>query len=106
MSGFYNRATATAMRLLEKFGRSWSISSTDDAGTVTRHDAMGAFIETVRHELGNSGVAIGDRKYIMTADAAPKNGDRMTDGSSSFVIVWSDAIGDTPAAYWIWGRSG
>jgi hypothetical protein len=106
MSGFYDRAGATAMRMLEKFGRPWKWSSTDDNGAVTDSSFVACFIETVKHVLGDSGIAIGDRKYIATPSSAPKIGDRMTSGPESYVIVWSDQIGDTPCAYWIWGRQG
>jgi hypothetical protein len=107
MTGFYDRAAATATRLLTSKGSPWTFSHTDDAGNVTTHSAVAAFIKTVRSDLGNSGVAIGDRQYIASVDSAPRNGDRMTNSKGeSYVVSWSDAIGDTPAAYWIWGRSG
>jgi hypothetical protein len=105
MTGFYDRASATAMRLLEKYGRPWKHTSTDDAGSVTDSSFVAAFVETVRHTLGDSGVAIGDKKYIATVGNF-RIGDRMTSGPESYVIQWFDPIGDTPAAYWIWGRQG
>lgn len=106
MTGFYDRAAATAMRLLSKYGSSWTFTTTNDDGSTTKRDAMGAFISTVRSELGNSGVAIGDRKYIFTSDAAPVNGDTFTNGTQKWVVRWSDAVGDTPAAFYVWGRAG
>jgi hypothetical protein len=106
MTGFYDRATATAQRLLEKFGRPWVFTRTDSAGAVTTHSAVGCFIDTVRHVLGDSGVAIGDLRFIFTADAAPQNGDRMANADQSYVVMHTDPIGDTTCAYWLWARAG
>jgi hypothetical protein len=106
MTGFYDRAALTAARLLTKYGRSWMFTTTEDDGSITSRSAVAAFIETVRHQLADSGVSIGDKKFIAAVDAAPRNGDRMTKDDQSFVVVWSDPIGDTPAAFYIWARSG
>jgi hypothetical protein len=106
MTGFYTRAEDTARRLLTKFGRPWLFTTTENDGSITSRSAVAAFIETVKHQLADSGVSIGDKKFIVAVDAAPRNGDRMTHDDQSFVVVWSDPIGDTPCAYYVWGRSG
>lgn len=106
MSGFYDRATATAQRMLAKFGRPWLFTRTDSAGATSTHSAVGVFIDTVRHLVGDSGVDIGDLRFIFTADAAPQKGDRMKNGDQDFVVVFADPIGDTTVAYWVWARAG
>src|SRR4051812_35977159 len=103
---FYDRASTTAMRLLEKYGRPWIFTSTDSAGTVTTRDSVGTFLDTVRHTLGDSGVDIGDKRYIFASDSMPQKNDRMKNGTEDYVVVFADPIGDTPAAYYVWGRSG
>lgn len=102
----YDRANNTAMGMLERFGRPWIFSHTDSGGAVTVKDAVGVFLETVRHTLGDSGVNIGDRKYIVTANASPQEGDRMKSGAEDYVVAFHDQIGDTPAAYYVWARAG
>jgi hypothetical protein len=107
-SDFYTREAASAQRQLESKGRPWTFTRTDVAGVVTSRSAVGAFIKTVRNDLGNSGVAIGDKQYIFSSSATPQNGDRMTNANTgeSYVVTWFDPIGDTPAAFWVWGRTG
>jgi hypothetical protein len=102
----YDRASATAMRLLEKFGRPWTFTTTASGGVTSTRSAVGVFVDTVRHTLGDSGVDIGDKRFVFTADALPQKTDRMKNGTEDYVVVFADPIGDTPAAYYVWGRSG
>lgn len=108
MSGdLYTRLAASAQRQLENKGRPWTFTTTNTDGSKSARSAVGVFIETVRTELGNSGVAIGDRKYIFSSTAVPINGDSMVAANGErYIVKWSDQIGDSPVAYWVWGSKG
>lgn len=88
MSGFnYPRIAATAGRLLERFGQVMTFSRTSPAGVVSEFTALAVVASTVKHTLGDSGIAIGDDKLLVDAVAAPEPGDRVTYNGHSRVIV-------------------
>lgn len=104
----YARSVATTLRLLERFGRAWQFTTTVIANATQSRTATGALIDEVRHDLGDSGVAIGDKRFMFEAAANPVKGERITAGSESYVIQHKEPI--QPAAvvvaWWVWARNG
>lgn len=89
MSGFnYARTAATAGRLLGRFGQDATFTRTDPAdGSVSTSTARVVVASTVKHTLGDSGIAVGDDKLLVEAAAAPEPGDRVVYNGESRVIV-------------------
>ena len=89
MSAFYDRAAATALRMLSKYGKRVRVATTNMAGAVSAREGMAVMVGVVKHDLGDSGVSIGDHKLIVEAALAPIPGDRITDlvGSGARVII-------------------
>lgn len=88
MSGFdYPRMAATARRLIDRFGQVMSITRTASDRTVTSLSAVGVVTDTVKHTLGDSGIAIGDDQILLDATTKPQPGDRITYNGQSRVIV-------------------
>lgn len=86
MSYDYDRLASTADRLLAKFGRDVTVSTTAASGVTTR-TAKAVTIGVVKHDLGDSGVSIGDHRLLIEASANPLPGDRITDAQGTRIVV-------------------
>lgn len=87
MSGFdYQRTAVAAKRLIDRFGQVMRFSRTSPAGAITRYEARGLVASTVKSTIGESGIAVGDDKLLIEADAVPKPGDRVVYNDQSRVI--------------------
>ncbi len=109
MSAFdYDRTALNAARIIGRYGRSWQIRSTVTANAVSTRDAIGVKIDEVRHVQDDSGIQIGDSRFLFRADAMPVVGERLRAGSDSIVIVHTEAIkpADVVLAWWVWARAG
>lgn len=87
MSAFYGRLQGTADRLLAKFGQAITITRTATDGATTAYTTTGAVVGTVKHTLGDSGIAIGDDRILLDHTVTPQPGDRITYNGQSRVIV-------------------
>lgn len=88
MTGFdYARVAATANRLLVHFGQPVTVSRTAPDGSVTSFESTAVVADTVKHVLGDSGIAIGDDKLYLVADTLPEPGDRIAYNGGERVIV-------------------
>lgn len=106
----YARLSATAERLLNRFGQFWTITTTTGPAEATSRIYPGVQIDTITHLLGDSGVQIGDAVLLLHGRANPLQGDRITapDGTNYVLIVEPKPI--KPAAlvlvWYAWGRRG
>ncbi len=114
----YARIAATAARLITKFGRNWTLTTTTGPAESTSRTYPGVRIDTVTGLSGNSGnaaffgdsgVQIGDVVFFLHPSATPLQGDRMSAGNESFVL----AVAPNPikpagtVMFWqVWGRLG
>lgn len=88
MTGFDYASTAdTALRMLGRFGQQMAFTRTAADRTVTRFTALGVVADTVKHTLGDSGIAVGDDKLLIDAGAKPQPGDRVAYNGQSRMIV-------------------
>ncbi len=88
MTGFnYARIAASAGRLLERFGQVMTFSRTAPDGAVSTFTAVAVVAATVKHALGDSGIAVGDDKLLVDATVKPEAGDRVAYNGGSRVIV-------------------
>jgi hypothetical protein len=106
VSAFYAELETVAAELLREFGSVLGFSRTAPNGAVTAWNAAGVRVDSVKHVESESGVAIGDERFLFAANANPKHGDRVSVGGRSFVVIHSDPIrpADTVLAWWIWLR--
>ncbi len=110
----YIKMSAAALALLKKFGAPLMLS-----GPPVRQVA-GLRISQMERTLGDSGVMVGDWKYILAATTTPEGGDpvvtdsrpevteRLVDGDEQFVIVYVEPIkpAETVLAWFVYGRLG
>jgi hypothetical protein len=88
VSGFdYTRMSALAIRLIERFGQPVTLKRTAMNGDVTLLATRGVMTDTVKHTLGDSGIAIGDDRLVLDPGVAPKPGDRIAYNGQSRVVV-------------------
>ena len=89
MSGIdYTRVAARTARLIERFGLMATFTRTNPAtGVVTTTQARTLKAGTISRTLADSGIAIGDDKLLVEADASVQPGDRVVYGSEDRVIV-------------------
>ncbi|MBA8886158.1 hypothetical protein FHW12_000349 [Dokdonella fugitiva] len=111
MTAFYDRAAATALRMLTKYGKGVRVTSTNMAGAVTAREGKAVLVSVVKHDLGNSGISIGDHKLLVEASLAPKPGDRildLADGASRVIVDPVNPIkpADTLIAFECYARLG
>lgn len=115
MSGFYDRLSVTALKLLTKFGQSITLTTTTGVGTTTSRSTKGIYTKTIKHVLpeagysSSQGVQIGDKEFLLAADAMPLLTDRLdTDDDSLILAVNPQPIkpANTVLAWRVWGRAG
>lgn len=119
-SGNYNyaRMAATAARLITKFGRNWTLTTTTGPAESTSRTYPGVRIDQVTGLsgdsgnaafLGDSGVQLGDVVFLLHPSATPLQGDRISAGSESYVLaVAPNPIkpAGTVLLWQVWGRLG
>lgn len=106
---FYSELADTALEMLTEFGQTWTLTTTTAEGVSSSRTAKGVEVKTVKHLLGDSGVQLGDRELLLDASANPMQGDRITDGTNSYVLIPKPEPikpGATVLAWTAWGRAG
>lgn len=110
----YVKMSATALALLKKFGSPLMFS-----GPPVRQIA-GVRIAQMERTLGDSGVMVGDWKYIVASRTTPEGGDpvetdsvpqvmeRLVDGDEQFVVVYVEPVkpADIVLAWFVYARLG
>ena len=114
----YAKFAATAVRLITRFGRNWTLTTTTGPAESTSRTYPGVRIDTVTGLsgdsgnaafLGDSGVQLGDVVFLLHPSANPLQGDRISAGSESFVLmVKPNPIkpAGTILLWQVWGRLG
>lgn len=88
MIGFdHARIAATATRLLARFGQRVTLTRTAPSGAVSAIPATAVVADTVKHTLGDAGIAVGDDKLYVAPDVLPEPGDRIAYNGGTRVIV-------------------
>lgn len=110
-AAFVTRLTATAQRLIEKYGMAATLITTASNGTTTSRVAYAVDLGIVKHVLGDSGVNIGDHRLIIeVAGAAPQALDRIQtpDGADRVLVdpIAPIAPSGVPIAYECYSREG
>lgn len=93
-----DRMKSRTPALIKRNGREWTITSTTGAATSTTRPAWMAPDKTVTHLLGDSGVDIGDKMMICEPGANPKEGERASFASESYVIIAVEQVPPAPAS--------
>lgn len=113
MTAFYDNLAATALSLLETYGKSVSIRTyTDTFPSKPYTPSRAASDETAQaveesyssHDLDGTTVRVGDKRYLVAASdltTAPTTAALLVDGSVAYEIVRVDAVqpGGTPVIY-------
>lgn len=114
----YARLAATAARLITKFGQNVTLTTTSGPAESTSRVYPGVRIDQVTNLAGNSGnasyfadsgVQVGDVVYLLHPSSAPKQGDRITAGTESLVLVVAPnpvKPAGTILLWQVWGRIG
>lgn len=83
----YSRISATADRLIARFGQAATLTHTDTLGVVSSRPVQCVNLGTVKHALADSNISIGDDRLLLDRSAAPQPGDRIAYDDESRVIV-------------------
>lgn len=86
-AAIYRRLAKRVPILIEKYGQTITLSTTDLTGAYTTRHGKALEDGIVDHALGDSGINIGDKKLLLDAGSNPVPGDRITMSDGSFVIV-------------------
>jgi hypothetical protein len=98
----YAKTAATAVRLLQRFGRSAMLNRTTlgaynpatgapAAGTMTPHACTAALFEYAQRDIDGTHIRVGDQRAYIAPDIAltPQTGDTLTIGSDAWSVIAS-----------------
>ena len=115
MSVFYEEMRLTATELLSEFGQVVTLTTTTGVGTTASRSTKGIHTKTIKHVLPEAGyssaqgVQIGDKEFLLSANAMPLLTDRLdTDDDSLILAVNPQPVkpANTVLAWRVWGRAG
>lgn len=109
----YSRLQATALRLIDRFGRSVTLSRTalgsgpahkPGTGSTSTYSCRAVFQDYSNFERDGTLILAGDRKVLVAAKGLsiePQPGDKLIDGLDTYTVVRPSPIapGATPLLY-------